>query len=76
MPTRNGPAQRVNVTVDDKLVEDARKFGQHETDEEAVAAALDEYVRHRGQLKILELEGTIDYDPDYDYKAERRRKRT
>jgi type II secretory pathway component PulF len=24
--------------------------------------------------KILELSGTIDYDPDYDYKAERRRR--
>ena len=66
----------VNVTVDDKLVQEARKLGQHNTDKEAVDAALEEYVRRRGQLKILELEGTIDYDPDYDYKAERRRKRT
>ncbi len=75
MPTRNGPAQRVNVTVDDKLVEDARKLGKHDTDEEAVAAALEEYIRRCGQLKILELEGTIDYDPDYDYKAERGKRR-
>ena len=66
----------IDVTVDDKLVEDARKLGQHETDKEAVDAALEEYIRRRGQLKILELEGTIDYDPDYDHKAERRRKRT
>ena len=66
----------IDVTVDDKLVEDARKLGQHETDKEAVDAALEEYIRRRGQLKILELEGTIDYDPDYDHKPERRRKRT
>ena len=66
----------IDVTVDDKLVEDARKLGQHETDKEAVDAALEEYIRRRGQLKILELAGTIDNDPDYDHKAERRRKRT
>jgi Arc/MetJ family transcription regulator len=64
----------VNVTVDDKLVEDARKLGQHETDKEAVNAALEEYVRRRNQLKILELFGTIDYDPDYDYKEGRRKR--
>ena len=27
------------------------------------------------QLKAIELFGTIDFDPDYDYKRERRRKR-
>ncbi len=64
----------VNITVDDKLVEEARRLGQHETDQEAVAAALDEYVKRRNQLKILDLAGTIDYDPDYDYKAGRRGK--
>ena len=43
----------IDVTVDDKLVEDARKLGQHETDKEAVDAALEEYVRRRDQLRIL-----------------------
>jgi len=38
-----------------------------------VTAALEEYVRRRKQLRIFELEGQIDYDPDYDYKAARRR---
>ena len=31
--------------------------------------------RLKEQLKILELFGTIDYDPDYDYKAARKKKR-
>lgn len=66
----------INVAVDEKLIEQARELGQHKTDNEAAAAALEEYVKHRNQLKILELFGKIDYDPDYDYKAERRRKRT
>jgi hypothetical protein len=29
----------------------------------------------RLQLRILDLFGTIDFDPTYDYKAERKRKR-
>jgi len=35
---------------------------------EEFAAALEEYVNRRKQLEILKLAGTIDYDPDYDYK--------
>jgi hypothetical protein len=31
--------------------------------------------QRRRQRRIIKLFGTIDYDPAYDYKAERRRKR-
>ncbi len=64
----------INVTVDDKLVEDARKLGQHETDKQAVDAALEEYVRRRDQLRILELVGKVEYYDDYDYKEGRRKR--
>jgi hypothetical protein len=37
-------------------------------------AALAEYVKRRKQLRILDAFGTIDFDPKYDYKTERRRK--
>jgi putative antitoxin of VapBC-like toxin-antitoxin system len=65
-----------NLAIDDRLLEEARKIGGHRTKRETVTAALDEYIRRRKQLKILELFGKIDYDPDYDYKRERRRKRS
>jgi hypothetical protein len=39
-----------------------------------VSAALAEYVKRRKQLRIVEVFGTVDFDPNYDYKAERRRK--
>ena len=55
-------------------MEKARQAGGHKTKKEAVTAALEEYIRHRQQLRVLELFGTIDYDPDYDYKSARRRK--
>ena len=64
-----------NLALDDRLIEEARRTGRHKTKKEAVTAALDEYVRRRKQLRLLELFGTIDYDPTYNYKAERRRKR-
>jgi hypothetical protein len=46
--------------------------GNHATEEEAVAAALQQYIRWRKQLQILEHFGTIDYDPTYDYKETRK----
>jgi hypothetical protein len=64
-----------NLALDDKLIDEARRIGKHKTKKEAVTVALKEYVQRRKQLKILDLFGTIDYDPNYDYKAERRRKR-
>jgi hypothetical protein len=63
-----------NLDLDDRLVEQARRVGGHKTKREAVTAALDEYIAHRKQLKILRLFGTVEYDPGYDYKRERRSK--
>ena len=60
-----------NLALDDKLIDEARKIGNHKTKKEAVTAALDEYIRRRRQLEILNHFGTIDYDPDYDYKKMR-----
>jgi Arc/MetJ family transcription regulator len=62
-----------NLALDDNLIEAARKAGNHKTKKEAVTAALAEYVRHRKQQRILEAFGTFEFDPSYDYKAERRR---
>ena len=64
-----------NLALDDKLIEEARRSGGHKTKKEAVTAALAEYVRHRKQLRILEAFGTFEFDPSYDYKSERRRRR-
>ena len=63
-----------NLAISDELINQAKRIGQHKTKKEAVTAALEEYVRYRKQLKILELQGQIDFDPDYDYKKMRSRK--
>lgn len=64
-----------NLAIDDRLINEARELGHHRTKKEAVTAALDEYIRKRKQLKILELFGKIEYDENYDYKRERKSKR-
>ena len=64
-----------NLAIDDKLIEKARKTGGHKTKKEAVTKALQEYIQRHCQQRILADFGTIDFDPEYDYKAERRRKR-
>ena len=64
-----------NLAIDDRLIEEAQKLGCHRSKKEAVTAALDEYINHRKQQKILSLFNSIDYDKNYDYKRERRAKR-
>jgi hypothetical protein len=61
--------------VNDHLIEEAQRLGGHRTKKEAVTAALKEYIRRRKQQDVLALFGTIDFDPGYDYKRERWRKR-
>ena len=64
-----------NLALNDKLIEEAQRVGGHKTKKDAVNAALEEYILRRKQLKILDLFGKIDFDPSYDYKAERHRNR-
>ncbi len=61
-----------NLEIDDTLIQQALMLGGHKTEQAVVEEALQEYVQRRKQLKILELFGEIDYDPDYDYKQQRR----
>ena len=64
-----------NLAIDDKLIEEARRAGGHKTKKRAVTEALEEYIRRRKQREIVSLFGTLHWDPKYDYKAERSRKR-
>ena len=64
-----------NLAIDDRLLVEAQEVGGHRTKRETVTAALEEYVRRRKQQGILSLFGTIEYEPGYDYKRERKAKR-
>jgi Arc/MetJ family transcription regulator len=63
-----------NLALDDELVREAKRLGKHRTKRAAVNEALAEYVARRRRKKALDLFGRLDWDPDYDYKAARRRR--
>ncbi|MBL8137319.1 MAG: type II toxin-antitoxin system VapB family antitoxin [Acidobacteria bacterium] len=63
-----------NMAIDNKLLDEALKVGGRATKRETVTEALLEYIGRRKQARIAELFGTIDYDPKYDYKMQRRRR--
>jgi Arc/MetJ family transcription regulator len=65
-----------NLAINDSLLEEAQRVGRHKTKRETVNAALDEYIARRKRREIISLFGTIEYDPAYNYKRERRAKRT
>lgn len=63
-----------NLALDDNLVDEAKRLGDHRTKREAVNEALAEYVARRKRRKVLSLFGELEWDSDYDYKAERKRR--
>jgi hypothetical protein len=63
-----------NLNIDQTLLEEVLRLSGRKTKREAVNEALAEYIQRRKQKDILEIFGKVDYDPDYDYKAERKRR--
>jgi hypothetical protein len=62
-----------NLAIDDALLTEAQEIGGHRTKKATVTEALQEYIQRRKQAKIVELFGTIEFDPGYDYKRQRRK---
>jgi len=62
-----------NLQIDDKLILKAAELGGHKTKKAAVTKALEEYILHLKQEKVLSLFGKIDFEPGYDYKRQRKR---
>ncbi len=63
-----------NLAIDDRLLEVALKVGGLRTKKATVTEALEEYIQKREQRKIVDLFAKIEFDPEYDYKRQRRRK--
>lgn len=63
-----------NLEINNDLIQEALRLGGHRTKRAVVDEALQEYVNRRKQLKLTELFGTIEYNDDYDYKKQRRKK--
>jgi hypothetical protein len=62
-----------NLFIDPKLIERTRRLSGERTKKAAVTKALKELIARRRQKRLLELMGKLEWDPSYDYKAERNR---
>jgi len=63
-----------NLAIDERILDEALRVGGHKTKKATVTEALVEYIRRRKQRKIIDLFGTVDFDPGYDYKKQRRKR--
>ena len=62
-----------NLGLDPELLERAFRLSGERTKKAAVTRALQEFVARREQRRVAELFGDLEWDPGYDYKAERSR---
>lgn len=66
-------AVSMNLRLDNELIAQVVKLGNFKSKRDAVDAAVAEFVARRNRLRMLELEGQIDFDPNWNYKHMRRR---
>ena len=63
-----------NLQIDPQLLERALAVSGEKTKKAAVTKALREFIARREQRRLLELFAKLDWDPTFDYKAERSRR--
>ena len=63
-----------NLDIEPELLEKAVEVSGERTKTAAVRRALEEYIARREQARVVELFDALDWDQDYDYKAERSRR--
>jgi len=61
----------IALTLNEALVQEALDLSQQNDLNFLIETALREYIQRHKRIKIIELFGTIDYDPSYDYKQQR-----
>ena len=62
-----------NLAIDPELLQKALEVSGLKTKKDTANLALKELINRRKQLEIIDLFGTMDPDPDYDYKKGRNR---
>ena len=63
-----------NLAIDPDLLDHALQVSGERTKKAAVTLALQEFIARRQQKRVLDLMGKLEWDPSYDYKAERSRR--
>jgi len=62
-----------NLAIDPELIERALEISGERTKKAAVTKALQEFIARREQKRLVELFGSLEWDTNYDYKAQRSR---
>ena len=62
-----------NLAIDPDLLQKALAVSGEKTKKAAVTKALTEFIARREQKQLLDLFQRFDWNPDFDYKAERSR---
>ncbi|NJD19306.1 MAG: type II toxin-antitoxin system VapB family antitoxin [Gemmatimonadetes bacterium] len=62
-----------NLDLDPELLDRALAVSGESTKKAAVTRALEEFIARHEQRDLLDLFGSLQWDPAYDYKAERSR---
>ena len=60
-----------NLSIDPDLLNKALEVSGEKTKKAAVTQALIEFIARRERVRVKELFDQLDWDSDYDYKAER-----
>ncbi len=62
-----------NLNINPELLEKALELGGERTKKATVNRALQEFIARRGQKRLLNLFGKLEWDDGYNYKRERTR---
>jgi hypothetical protein len=62
------------LAIDPDLLERALKVSAAKSKTAAVTQALTEFIARREQSRLLDLFGSLEWDPDFDHKRERARR--
>jgi hypothetical protein len=62
-----------NLSLDPELIERALEVSGERTKKAAVTRALEEFIARRGQKRLIDLMGKLEWDEKFDYKAGRSR---
>jgi len=63
-----------NLALDPDLIDRAVAVSGEKTKKAAVTRALEEFIARRGQRRLVDLMGKLEWDSAFDYKAERSRR--
>src|SRR5262249_27140027 len=70
----DGSHMATNLAIDPDLLERARRVSGAKSKTAAVTLALTEFIARREQARLLDLFGSLTWDPSFDYKSERKRR--